>query len=1788
VKNYNGEWEVLQMKRLSTFLVCLLLTFSLTTSNIFALAGGPDGSAGFDGSGDNEDYYQAVAKMVQSYWSDDYFSQATLNIQDATLEIDNRIIQLSEAISEEYDELMLSEEVLSVLGVQVQKNAGGVSVSKNGRTVELTYGENSMIVNGGEEGMGAAPVMENGASLIPESVLTEEGLGFEVNKSADQIVITNDFQTMRIITRIKPGAALPDGLHTEQMIAGPDNLYILQFSSADEARAACEKLNASTSVVYAEPDGIINIAEALPAAEAMPLAGYDHWGWGSKRIGADTYVDYLIESGKQYAAVTVGILDTGLDMGHLDLEGRWVDGYNFVAGNNNPSDDNGHGTHVSGTVIDVTMAMPNIKVMPLKVADYTGSCAAINIASGIRWAVDKGVNVLNASISGVHYPVIDEAIDYAISKNVTVVAAAGNKSSDAKFACPAHLGAVITVTSITRLDNIASNTNFGASVDVAAPGVDIVSTYYGGGTTSKSGTSMASPHAAGAAALLLCNNPKLKPADIQKILRENTDKVKPEFDLYYGYGILNIGNALPKAPDAPRDLTATPGNGQITLSWLAPLNDGGSEITGYQVSIDDGSSWISANSAWIDIHHESGYSFTGLTNGITYTFKVRALNAVEAGAEATVEATPAESITEPSVPRDFTATPGDGQIRLSWAAPANDGGSEITAYQVWSSKDSTWVNASSHTGHTITGLINGEIYDFKVQALNAAGYSDTASITAIPATVPSAPQNFTAIPGNGQVALSWTAPASNGGSAITAYQVSSNNGSTWVNASTNTGHTFSGLNNGTTYTFKVRARNTIGAGNEASTTATPFSPYPESTHPYAHNLNIDSPGNLQTYTHPGAAASLRVTFSSETNVDLRYDMIHIRGAGGVNIPGSPFTGTMLAGTTVLVPGNTFEIYITSDPSMNYYGYRITNIETDTKTIPSQPQNFTANPGNKQVTLSWTVPASNGGSAITIYQVSSNNGSTWVNASSNTGHTFSGLTNGIPYTFKVRAHNALGAGEEVATTATPAAALTVPGQPRNFIATPGNGQVTLSWIAPASDGGSAITGYEVWSSKDSTWVNASSSTGHTFNGLTNGLPYNFKVRALNAVGAGAEAATTATPLTVPGQPRNFTATPGNGQVTLSWTAPESNGGSAITGYQVWSSKDSAWVNASSSTGHTFNGLTNGLPYTFKVRARNSAGDGAEAMTTATPVAPLTVPGQPQNFTATPGNGQVTLSWTAPASNGGSAITGYQVWSSKDSAWVNASSNTGHTFSGLTNGLPYNFKVRALNAVGAGAEAATIATPEAPLTVPGQPQNFTAAPGNGQVTLSWTAPASNGGSAITGYQVSSNNGSTWVNASSNTGHTFSGLTNGLPYNFKVRALNAVGAGAEAATTATPEAPEAPLTVPGQPQNFTATPGNGQVTLSWIAPASDGGSAITGYQVWSSKDSAWVNASSNTGHTFSGLTNGIKYDFKVRALNAVGAGAEAVTTATPAAPVLTYPESTHPYAHKLTIDSPGNLQTYTYPGVAASLKVTFSSDTKVENNYDKIYITDANGINITGSPFTYTALAGKTVFVPGNTVKIYITSDGSTNYYGYRVTNIEADTVIAPSAPQYFTATPGNGQVALSWTAPASDGGSAITAYQVWSSNNSTWVNASSNSGHTFNGLNNGTLYTFKVRAQNNVGYGDEDSITAMPEASQFPESTHPYANNLDIDSPGNLQIYTYPGAAASLRVTFSSDTKVENSYDKIYITDANGVNIPGSPFTSTSLAGATVTVPGNTVKIYIISDGSINYYGYKVMNIEAGAK
>ena len=1189
-----------------------------------------------------------------------------------------------------------------------------------------------------------------------------------------------------------------------------------------------------------------------------------------------------------------------------------------------------------------------------------------------------------------------------------------------------------------------------------------------------------------------------------------------------GTQVFTITVTAPAVPDAPTGVVAVAGEGQASLSWTAPARDNGSAIVDYavQFSKNGGQSWsnfVHAPST------ETSITVTGLTNGTAYLFRVAAVNGVGVG-DYSAASNSVMPIGKPEAPTNVTGTRGDGQVGLAWAAPASNGGAAITNYVVEYSSNydavtPTWTTfshaTSTATTIAVTGLANGTSYKFRVAAVNAIGtgvYS-VASAAVTPAGAPGTPTGLTATRGDASVALVWTAPAANG-SAISDYtvQYSSNDGTSWTTfshaVSAATSITVTGLANGTAYLFRVAAVNGVGRGDYAATSQT-VTPAALPGAPY----------NLSG-TSGDALVALTWTAPSGNGATITGYLVRYSTDSGSTWSDPQATGSTSAACTVtgLTNGTAYLFQVAAVNAVGTSAYSASSSAITPAGAPGAPTSVNGTSGDTHVALTWAAPTSNGGATVTRYEVrykasgDAEFGNPVSTGSAGTSYTVTGLTNGTPYVFEVRAVNSAGNGawsvsSGVVTPAGFAAA------PTGLGATAGNAQVALAWAAPASNGGAAISDYAVQYSSDNgtSWTTfahaASAATSITVTGLTNGTAYIFQVAAVNSAGTGKYSQASSpvvpvAPVVAPDAPTGVTGTRGDTSVALSWTAPASNGGAAITSYRVIysSNNGSTWSSAistgSAGTTFTVTGLTNGAAYIFQVAAVNSAGAGAYSVSSAAAVTPAGTAGSPTSVAGTSGNAQVVLSWTIPASDNGSAITGYMVQysSNNGSTWsagaASGSTSNTYTVTGLANGTAYVFRVAALNGVGTGSYSAASAavTPAAP---PGAPTGVAGTAGNAQVALSWTAPASNGGAAITGYVVrhSSDNGSTWsagtATGSTGVSYTVTGLSNGTAYLFQVRAVNSAGDGAWSANSSA-VTPVAPVVAPGAATGVTGTRGNTSVALSWTAPASNGGAAITSYRVIysSNNGSTWSSAistgSAGTTFTVTGLTNGAAYIFQVAAVNSAGAGAYSTSSAavTPAGA---------PGAPTGVAGTAGNAQ------VALSWTAPASS----------------NGSAITGYVVQYSSNNGSTwsanIATGSATTSYTVTGLTNATAYRFRVAAVNAVTTGAysaisaavtpvgqPAAPTGLAAVAGQSLANLSWTAPSSNGGSAVTRYEYryttdngvnWSTATTTGSTATS---FAVTGLTPGTSYKFQVRAVNSAGAGDWSTTSSAVVPTAAPPS------------------------------------------------------------------------------------------------------
>ena len=365
--------------------------------------------------------------------------------------------------------------------------------------------------------------------------------------------------------------------------------YILDLAGPNaDVNSLVSQLRRDPNVEYAEPD---HVSSTNLTPNDPYFSSFGSWGqnyddlWGVKKIGAPSAWDTATGSG-----IVVAVVDTGVDYNHPDIAGNiWrntkevagngidddgngyiddVMGWDFIGSTyqnptqgNNPVDHFGHGTHVSGTIaaignnsLGVIGVAWQAQIMAVKGLDDSGFGLDSTLGPAIIYAANNGAEVISNSWGGPgSSQTIADAISYAYSLGAVVVAAAGNNSDDARNYYPANLPQVITVAATDHNDLSAYFSNWGSKIDVAAPGVDILSLRAAGtsmGTpvgpyyTRADGTSMATPHVSGLSALLLSEHPQYSNEDVRQAIRTSaTDLNTPGFDLTYGYGRINASAA---------------------------------------------------------------------------------------------------------------------------------------------------------------------------------------------------------------------------------------------------------------------------------------------------------------------------------------------------------------------------------------------------------------------------------------------------------------------------------------------------------------------------------------------------------------------------------------------------------------------------------------------------------------------------------------------------------------------------------------------------------------------------------------------------------------------------------------------------------------------------------------------------------------------------------------------------------------------------------------------------------------------------------------------------------------------------------------------------------------------------------------------------------------------------------------------------------------------------------------------------------------------------------------------
>lgn len=377
-------------------------------------------------------------------------------------------------------------------------------------------------------------------------------------------ILNGEFAPDVVLVRVDPAIT---GNETKQCLQSANATLESRITEIDvlqvivpsgKVAEAIASLSVCPGVAYAEPDYIARMTDTFP--------NDPFWGnqYGLLAIHAPQGWD--VNTGSP--VVTIAIVDTGVDLGHIDLAGKIVPGYDFVNNDAIPQDDsnNSHGTHVAGIAAAITNNGVGIagvswgaRIMPIKVLNFNGDGSISNVAAGIIWAADHNANVINLSLgcgilSCPNPPqVLEDAVNYAYGKGATLVASVGNGASNFVF-YPARFPHVIAVAATNSSNNHAAFSNFGPEVDISAPGNSIYSTTRNNSYAYLSGTSMSTAFVSGLAAILAGLPAYTSPDQIaEKIETTALDLGAPGKDNLFGFGLIQMDGAL-----QPTEPTLTP------------------------------------------------------------------------------------------------------------------------------------------------------------------------------------------------------------------------------------------------------------------------------------------------------------------------------------------------------------------------------------------------------------------------------------------------------------------------------------------------------------------------------------------------------------------------------------------------------------------------------------------------------------------------------------------------------------------------------------------------------------------------------------------------------------------------------------------------------------------------------------------------------------------------------------------------------------------------------------------------------------------------------------------------------------------------------------------------------------------------------------------------------------------------------------------------------------------------------------------------------------------------------
>ena len=929
---------------------------------------------------------------------------------------------------------------------------------------------------------------------------------------------------------------------------------------------------------------------------------------------------------------------------------------------------------------------------------------------------------------------------------------------------------------------------------------------------------------------------------------------------------------------------------QFNIRWQAPVDSGGVALTGYTVEHLVSGAWkLIANPADNVLNH----LVPAPAPGVAEQYRVAAVNSI--GSSIAINVNVVGTAMTPQPPTGLALVPiaGTATGSLTWTAPTNTGGGVITGYIVRQSTNggTTYTNLITNLNATrFTAVLppKGFTYTYTVAAINSGGTSLNATPVSYTSqtSVPSAPAAPTATwATDGSLAVTWRAPADNGGSAITSYKLQRlvNNTFTTVREGLFLQANLLREAPGVSYALRVIAVNTLGE-SAASSTSTYAVPLAKSSAP--RNLVADT-----------ASQNGRVVFKwdasentgGSTTVTYRIEY----STNGTSWLGITSTSQLTFITGMPPKGKTYSYRViaqtaagNSDPS------NVVSV-TSSATKSSSPSVRTLNfATDGSVLFTWYAPSDNGGSPITGYRVeSSPNGQSFTALTTTAANMLTATTArpapGVRVFFRVFAITALGESN-----ASSVASLQAPflkaSAPQNFAAVDNGSSVAVSWTAPIDLGGSTSVSYRVQVSRDNgaTWstTNSTSGLGTIAVRPNRGATWLYRVLANTNFGFGDASnsisiAVAAGAPTVPSWTRvGFAA---DGSVELRWNAPSDNGGSPVTSYAIEKSYNNQTWTAVAAPAFGVNTLSiprenPGVRLSVRISATSALGTSPFSSVTSLQM-PFLKASAPQGVAFQDMQTFVKASWQAPSNLGGSTYLIYHIDYSRDNGatWLRMTSvsSTSANLTRPTKGTTWLYRVTTFTSFGLGDSSASFSI-SAATTVPSTPsiRSFTMNPDQ-TMTLLFNGPSDNGGLALSGYTVErSANGSVWtalttVSAAGGPVVIEKQAPGTLVY-VRVIATNSLGNSAPSSWRAL----QAPFVQASAVQNLTATPGS-LVALRWQAPSNLGGStSVSYYRLESSVDGVKWSTFANVNGTSWNASNpakGSTLNYRVTAYTNFGFG-------------------------------------------------------------------------------------------------------------------------------------------------------------------------------------------------------------------------------------------------------------------------------------------------------------------------------